>query len=125
MGRQDNNPTVTNSSIALLQERFRQLEKVKERREGKELLKLFSETQKGSSSIHLQPSGSSLQPRLVAPHRPSNHHDYSLSLGLDLANMVTDNHNTRKTTPSASSWPDGAATSRNFDNSDVDTSLHL
>lgn len=37
MGRQSNDPIVTQSSIALLQERFRQLQRVKEMREEREL----------------------------------------------------------------------------------------
>lgn len=36
MGRKDSSPKVTQSSIALLQERFRQLQRVKERREERE-----------------------------------------------------------------------------------------
>ncbi|XP_027333539.1 uncharacterized protein LOC113848283 [Abrus precatorius] len=116
MGRQDNDPTTVNSSIALLQERFRQLEKVKERREGKELLKLLSSE---TSSMRNPPSHNSQQPRLVVPHRPTLHD--SLSLGLNFTTKQGD-HNTMKSPPS---WPQGASTSRNFDSSDVDTSLHL
>lgn len=41
MGRQDSN-VVVHSSIALLQERFRQLQKVKEMREERELVRLLS-----------------------------------------------------------------------------------
>ncbi|KAK9224201.1 hypothetical protein WN944_012651 [Citrus x changshan-huyou] len=37
MGRESNDPIVTQSSIALLQERFRQLQRVKEMREEREL----------------------------------------------------------------------------------------
>ncbi|KAK2997728.1 hypothetical protein RJ639_025269 [Escallonia herrerae] len=56
MGRElSGDHTVTScSSIALLQERFRQLQKVKEMREGKELLRLFTDSERctatGSSS---------------------------------------------------------------------------
>ncbi|KAI4305663.1 hypothetical protein L6164_029015 [Bauhinia variegata] len=131
MGRHEDDPTTVNSSIALLQERFRQLEKVKERREGKELLKLFSEAQTSSSAKRFQPSESSLQPRLVDhQHRPSALHHDSLSLGLNLTNkVVNDNRSPGRGSPAVNLWADGAAatssTSRNFDNSDVDTSLHL
>ncbi|TKY57481.1 hypothetical protein E2542_SST21929 [Spatholobus suberectus] len=125
MGRQGNDPTTVNSSIALLQERFRQLEKVKERREGKELLKLLScESQRSTSStMHNPTSQNSQQPRLVVPHNRPTLHD-SLSLGLNLTNKQGD-HNAMKPTPSSNLWPQGASTSRNFDSSDVDTSLHL
>lgn len=151
MGRQDNtnnynlnnDPTMVNSSIALLQERFRQLEKVKERREGKELLKLFSSsdttshnmTNSSSANLHFQSSSPS-SPKLVIPthhtHKP-NLHD-SLSLGLNMANKLQGDdqygHSTAKTHPSNSSlWSDHAASTssmaRNFEYSDVDTSLHL
>lgn len=128
MGRQGNDPiTFVNSSIALLQERFRQLEKVKERREGKQLLKLLSSgTTSSSSSMHNPTSQDSQQPKLFTPHKPTLHD--SLSLGLNFTNKQGD-HNTMKMKPSPSSssnlWPHGASTSRNFDSSDVDTSLHL
>ncbi|KAL2316582.1 hypothetical protein Fmac_030458 [Flemingia macrophylla] len=121
MGRQGNHdPTTTvNSSIALLQERFRQLEKVKERREGKQLLKLLSS--ESTSSVMHNPTSphNSQQPRLVNPH-----HD-ALSLGLNFTNKHGADHNTMKPTPSFNLWPQGASASRNFDTSDVDTSLHL
>ncbi|KAK2378260.1 hypothetical protein P8452_49770 [Trifolium repens] len=113
MGRQDNDPTMVNSSIALLQERFRQLEKVKERREGKQLLRLLSSESNTSAS----------QQRLV-PNNRQTHHD-SLSLGLNLTSKQGD-MNTMKSSTSLSSWSHGgSSTSRNFDTSDVDTSLHL
>lgn len=116
MGRQDNDPTMVNSSIALLQERFRQLEKVKERREGKQLVRLLSS------------QNNTIQQRLVDPnHRPLYDHD-SLSLGLNLTNKQSDHQNNMKLSSSSlSPWSQGeSSTSRNFDNySDVDTSLHL
>jgi len=124
MGRQGNDPTTTlNSSIALLQERFRQLEKVKERREGKQLLKLLSSETTSSSIIHNPSSQNSHQQQMVPPlHRPTLHD--SLSLGL---NFTQGDHNTMnmKPPPSSNLWPQGAPSSRNFDTSDVDTSLHL
>ncbi|CAJ1971578.1 unnamed protein product [Sphenostylis stenocarpa] len=127
MGRHGNDPTTTvNSSIALLQERFRQLEKVKERREGKQLLKLLSSESTSSSIMHNSSSHNSQQqqqPRLAPPlHRPTLHD--SLSLGLS---FTQGDHNTMnmKPPPSSNLWPQGASASRNFDTSDVDTSLHL
>ncbi|PNX55627.1 hypothetical protein L195_g045511 [Trifolium pratense] len=114
MGRQDNDPTMVNSSIALLQERFRQLEKVKERREGKQLLTLLSSESNTLAS----------QQRLVVPNNKQTHHD-SLSLGLNLTSKQGD-MNTMKSNTSLSSWSHGgSSTSRNFDTSEVDTSLHL
>ncbi|MED6114433.1 hypothetical protein PIB30_080162 [Stylosanthes scabra] len=149
MGRQDNDPTIVNSSIALLQERFRQLEKVKEKREGKELLKLLSSSSEThdprgafSSAQNQQASSqrnnSTLQPRLMVPsHSRPGFHDDSLSLGLNLNSKqgyYDHNYTMKSSSPSSSSsssyslWssPQGASSSsRNFDSSDVDTSLHL
>lgn len=131
MGRQANDPTTTvNSSIALLQERFRQLEKVKERREGKQLLKLLS-SENTSSSIMQNPSSQNSQQhqqqqqsRMVPPlHRPILHD--SLSLGLNFSTQGDHNTMNMKPPPSSNLWPQGSPTSRNFDTSDVDTSLHL
>ncbi|KAF3443285.1 hypothetical protein FNV43_RR12967 [Rhamnella rubrinervis] len=88
MGRQNGDSAMASSSIALLQERFRKLQKVKERREEKELLKLLSETERVSSSTrHLDPTKLCSQPMMhQLPHRqktpPQDHQ--SLYLGLDL-----------------------------------------
>lgn len=112
MGRRDSDPTMVNSSIALLQERFRQLEKVKERREGKkELVRLLSSESSTSSSMQ--------------NHASSIQHD-TLCLGLNLGAQNTIKMNSPPYS-SSSPWPQpqGASTSRNFDSSDVDTSLHL
>ncbi|KAK4276363.1 hypothetical protein QN277_019320 [Acacia crassicarpa] len=110
--------TVVNSSIALLQERFRQLEKVKERREGKELLKLFSSSS-SSAAVHFQAS-----PPPPQQQPPSLVHG-SLSLGLNQPNRQARHHNT----PSPSTfWPQQGASASNFDHYsdvDIDTSLHL
>ncbi|KAL9669763.1 hypothetical protein QQ045_007312 [Rhodiola kirilowii] len=46
MAMQASDPTVCHSSIALLQERFRRLERAKEMREERELFRLLSETLK-------------------------------------------------------------------------------
>lgn len=50
MGRENHDSTMVHSSIALLQERFRQLQRVKEMREEKELKKLFTEVPKHFNS---------------------------------------------------------------------------
>ncbi|KAE8646145.1 hypothetical protein Csa_016195, partial [Cucumis sativus] len=78
MGRHNSEPTMVGTSIALLQERFRQLQKNKQRRERKELLNLLFESNRVDASImHLEPNGSSTSRDL-----DSN----SLSLGLNLEN---------------------------------------
>ncbi|KAL2493532.1 uncharacterized protein Fot_37289 [Forsythia ovata] len=69
MGRQNNDPEVVGSSIVLLQERFRQLQRLKEKREEKELVKLFVDPIQNKISFS-----------------SSNHADFQdpLALGLNL-----------------------------------------
>ena len=126
MGRQSGDATKVSSSIALLQERFRQLQKVKERREEKELMKMLSESERVSPKGHFDPSNFPLQSNLNLPHRPT-HQDQSLSLGLDLQSKQSDLC-ALSSQPLTSLWPNTTATassSKSFDNSDIDTSLHL
>ncbi|XVE78327.1 hypothetical protein DITRI_Ditri13aG0135800 [Diplodiscus trichospermus] len=119
MGRQGGDPTRVSSSIALLQERFRQLQKVRERREEKELLKLFSESKHSSPTMHHEPNRLPLQPSDQDP----------LSLGLNSQSWQTSFRAMATTSESTSSWPNSAAatssSSKHFGNSDVDTSLRL
>ncbi|KAL5794281.1 hypothetical protein ACOSP7_002875 [Xanthoceras sorbifolium] len=125
MGRQGGDSTIVNSSIALLQERFRQLERVREKREEKETLKLFNESDRVSPARRYESNKLSFQPEMILPHRPPLQEP--LSLGLDSHGKHADFR--AMTTPSSTSlWPSsphGPSTSRNFDFSDVDTSLHL
>ncbi|XP_022759858.1 uncharacterized protein LOC111306214 [Durio zibethinus] len=125
MGRQGGDPTMVSSSIALLQERFRQLQKVREKREKKELLKLFSESGRASPTMRYEPNRMSFQPEVILPYRPP--HQESFSLGLNSHSRQTDFR--AMAIPTATSlWPNSAATSstsKNLENSDVDTSLHL
>ncbi|KAJ9686872.1 hypothetical protein PVL29_015642 [Vitis rotundifolia] len=131
MGRQGSDPTMVSSSIALLQERFRQLQRVKERREEKELLKLFSESERIAPAMLLD-SGKLLsgQPETIRPYRQPLNQDF-LSLGPNSNQKVkcADSRPIKKTTPRSSSlWPvepNFVSPSNSFDSSDVDTSLHL
>ena len=137
MGRQSGDATTkVTSSIALLQERFRQLQKVKERREEKELLRMLSESERASPSGHFDPSNSPFQSTNMAfpqNNRPTPSQDQSLSLGLDLQSKQADHYATRATTTqhltsSQSLWHSStasASSSKSFDNPDIDTSLHL
>ncbi|CAK9316141.1 unnamed protein product [Citrullus colocynthis] len=89
------------TSIALLQERFRQLQKDKQRREKKELLNLLSESNRVDASImHLEPNGSS-----TSRDMDSN----SLSLGLNLQNagkqVDIDIHEARLMPGDTKFWP--------------------
>ncbi|GMI98561.1 hypothetical protein like AT4G16447 [Hibiscus trionum] len=111
MGGQGGDPTMVTSSIALLQERFRQLQKVRAKREEKELLKLFSEPDRTDSIKRYEPE-------VALPSRQPQQD--SLALGLNSLSMGIP--------ASTSLWPNSAATSsttKYYDNSDVDTSLHL
>ncbi|KAM1010362.1 hypothetical protein ACFX2I_045785 [Malus domestica] len=129
MGRQSaSDPTLVSvSSIALLQERFRQLQKVKERREEQQLLKKLSETNYQRvvcTTRHFdhQPAKFSFESDIVVPVRPSAPADHSLSLGLNLQPYSTNSwpNNTKAASAAAS------ASAKSFDNSDlIDTSLHL
>ena len=89
MGREGQDPTVLHhsSSIALLQERFRQLQRVKEMREERELLKLLSETKQFFTSSnpvttnHYEPAKLSYKPEMVIPAKsPPQPPRVSLSL---------------------------------------------
>ncbi|XP_021887104.1 uncharacterized protein LOC110806521 [Carica papaya] len=136
MGRQHNgnDPTVVSSSIALLQERFRQLQRVREKREERELLKLFSAAESERTPPgRYDPNRLSLQPppemiattttRRVQVFDP----DSSVSLGLNSQGWHPD-YRAMMVPSSSTLWPNNSSTSttsRNLDNSDVDTSLHL
>ncbi|KAJ7960265.1 SPBc2 prophage-derived uncharacterized protein yotK [Quillaja saponaria] len=111
MGREDTiDPTMVSSSIALLQERFRQLQRVKEKREEKQLLELFS-------------TQSSLQPKMnVSSHRPALYDP--LTVGINSPGKQAD-FRAVKTPSSSNLWQNTERTSSMPRNSDVDTSLHL
>ncbi|KAJ6329526.1 hypothetical protein OIU77_011075 [Salix suchowensis] len=137
MGRQNGDAAVVNSSIALLQERFRELQRIREKRQEKEILKLFASSesdQRVASAVHFDEPASKLtfQPdQVILPNRPSTPQDSLLSLGLNSqSNNKHPDFRAMKGTPS-SLWPhstgssSSSSSSRNFENSDVDTSLHL
>lgn len=76
MGRKSQDPTVVSSSIALLQERFRQLQRVKEMREERELQKMMLNEPKQFNSN----SNAFSHPELITPSRSSSPPHVSLSL---------------------------------------------
>lgn len=125
MGGQSGDPTVVSTSIALLQERFRKLQKMKEKRE-KEVLRLFSESEQIMPATSFEPARMSFQNNTIFPSRPP--HQDSLSLGLDFYSKHA-NSQSMKTSPSTKLWSSGAAAtvspSYTSERSDVDTSLHL
>ncbi|KAL7602491.1 hypothetical protein Lser_V15G24913 [Lactuca serriola] len=131
-GRQHGDPMVvgggrggggggSSSSIALLQERFRQLEKMREKREEMAVLKLLSESETNSKTKHYE--------RLVHPEEMKARSSFqeSLSLGLDLFGKKTE-HQASKTPPFRDFWSMDSvtvSTSCVHEKPDVDTSLHL
>ncbi|CAL0334559.1 unnamed protein product [Lupinus luteus] len=144
MGRESHDSTSVQSSIALLQERFRQLERVKEMREERELLKMYTEPKQFSSNMRsTYESISSLsKPELIIPSRSPPPH---VSLSLWPTTSQEDHHkstvqNTQVSQVSMNLFPTDY-THKQFmqgswkknaydwdcgsDHSDVDTSLHL
>ncbi|XP_039139940.1 uncharacterized protein LOC120277249 [Dioscorea cayenensis subsp. rotundata] len=72
MRRQSNDPTVLHSSIALLQERFRKLQKVKEMREERELLRVFTDAEAEATILdnaHYESKTWFIHPELIRPTR--------------------------------------------------------
>ncbi|GKV38435.1 hypothetical protein SLEP1_g46348 [Rubroshorea leprosula] len=63
-------PTVVHPSIALLQERFRQLERAKEMRQEKELLRMLLESRQINAAITYVPCRSLFHPELMLSHLP-------------------------------------------------------
>ncbi|KAL5700045.1 hypothetical protein ACHQM5_025544 [Ranunculus cassubicifolius] len=130
MGRQDSDLLVAHSSIALLQERFKQLEKMKEMREQRELLRLFPESaerRSGSAMHYNKPSkGRYCNPELSLSPAPSLH-----GSSLPFRQEKQRDYEDVKSLLSMNLWPTNAnrANSRTshhgYDNNEVDTSLHL
>ncbi|KAL0292950.1 UNVERIFIED_CONTAM: hypothetical protein Sradi_6964100 [Sesamum radiatum] len=120
MGRQNNDPRVVGSSIVLLQERFKQLQRLKEMREERQLLKPLPQSTDGyDEAAKLRMSFSTSG---AAFHDP-------LALGLNSIN-AHDRASRFRTTkaqgfPSAAAAAGGNGTGSFFGSVDVDTSLHL
>ncbi|KAF5746159.1 hypothetical protein HS088_TW06G00324 [Tripterygium wilfordii] len=129
MGRQNGDSTMVGSSIALLQERFRELQRVKEDREKKELRRLYSGYEPFCPWMHYdQPAKLGYQQQqemMFLPSKPSLLAD-SLSLGLKSQSNRAD-FQVMTGTSLTNSRPSVANSSKQFyfDSSDVDTTLHL
>ncbi|MFS7980039.1 hypothetical protein Hanom_Chr10g00934721 [Helianthus anomalus] len=121
----------SSSSIALLQERFRQLQKMREKREEMKVLKLLSEPETMSpTKCYERSRNSSVHPEMIY-HKPAMTAKLpfqdSLSLGLDLYGQKTELQPS-KTPPFRDFWSMDSVTVsalRVHDKPDVDTSLHL
>ncbi|GFY97705.1 hypothetical protein Acr_12g0002460 [Actinidia rufa] len=108
---------VGSSSIALLQERFRQLERVRERREKQEHLTLF---EPGKSPFQ--------QHKMIFSLFPRSPQDHALSHGLEPPTGKLGDFRTVKTGTLPNSRSTDATMMGNLnntENSEVDTSLHL
>ncbi|XP_027368648.1 uncharacterized protein LOC113874631 [Abrus precatorius] len=82
MRRKIHNPTVVHSSVVLLQERFRQLQRVKEMRKERELLKMLSTEPKhlksSNPTTNYGPTRQFFHPELIMPSKSPPHVSLSL-----------------------------------------------
>lgn len=127
MNRQSGESMVINSSIALLQERFRQLQRAREMREVKESLRLISESQQvgpTTSYNNILPTLFFHSELIIPTSQP--HQSCSSFLQHNLQSKQT-HLQVSETPPFANLWSADTIMHRstNFDDSDVDTSLHL
>ncbi|XP_030512653.1 uncharacterized protein LOC115726759 [Rhodamnia argentea] len=130
MARQSGDTKMVRSSLALLQERFEELQRAKERREQTEHMRWISEPGHPNRSASPDSSRARFQHQSSHPHllpRPTPE-DCFLSLGLNPHSQR--NHakfRTMNTMLSPNAWPNvaSAISSRSPDYSEVDTSLHL
>lgn len=130
MGNENNDPIVIQSSIALLQERFRQLQRVKAMREEKELSKVLVESPRRlSPSMQYEPATSRLffHPELILQPRPPPH--ICLSLRPNPQSKLAGFWCELDTPALMSSSPTKTLSSHGLldklDDDDIDTSLHL
>ncbi|KAH0468234.1 hypothetical protein IEQ34_003267 [Dendrobium chrysotoxum] len=121
MRRQSSEPAVLHSSIALLQERFRQLQRVKEKREEREQIRAINE------HLHLQQQQQQQPKWFVHPElmHPSSHLRNTPSFLLSKSNDFNE-FQSMEASLSLRSWPPASVIqSSNGFNEEVDTSLHL
>ncbi|KAL8144762.1 hypothetical protein AgCh_003099 [Apium graveolens] len=125
------------SSIALLQERFRQLQKMRERREEKEHHRLIypepEQTCIMPASVPSDHANMNFQKDSIFPSKTPQQESPPLHLGLELHNKHGNLQSFNNTT-SSNLWSNNAtlpasttaiSPSYNYDKWDVDTSLHL
>nr|XP_004486548.1 uncharacterized protein LOC101500259 [Cicer arietinum] len=146
MGRENHDTTIVHSSIQLLQERFRQLERVKEMREKRELKKMLNEPKQqqlinSNNIITTTPTyestrlffSSNNDELINNPSRSSSSPPHvSLSLWPTSSqvkhdDLCTTNYNTHTHAQTLqASWKNGCYDSDSAsDSSGLDTSLHL
>ncbi|XP_068338960.1 uncharacterized protein [Pyrus communis] len=134
MARQGKDGTAVHSSIVLLQERFRQLQRAKEIRQERELLRqILSESDRiCTPAAYYEPTGLFLQSGLTVSHnsKPPPHQPlYSMYLQPNLQSKQSSylqvSDETRDMGNVGSSSVPVICRTDNFDDSDVDTSLRL
>ncbi|KAK7363842.1 hypothetical protein VNO77_06001 [Canavalia gladiata] len=140
MRRKIHDPTVVHSSIVLLRERFRQLQRVKEIRKERELLKMLCTEPKhfnSNATTIYEPTSQFFHPELIIPSRSSPH--VSLSLWPTSQCMQEDNKSIIENPVSMkllsidcthaqslqASWKNNVYDWDSGSDSGVDTSLHL
>ncbi|KAE8691140.1 putative Heavy metal transport/detoxification superfamily protein [Hibiscus syriacus] len=108
------------SSIALLQERFRQLQKAKEMRQEREVLRLLSEAERINPAAPHQGPQSFFHSELILQPRPPLQGSICSQTSMHDQHQVTDPSSLSCLRPR-----DTAMHASTFSDSDVDTSLHL
>ncbi|XP_008244561.1 PREDICTED: uncharacterized protein LOC103342700 [Prunus mume] len=135
MARQGLDGTVAHSSIVLLQERFRQLQRAKEMREERELLRqmLSGSERINVPATHYEPTGLFFQsggsggltdPHYKPPPQGSMYHKPNLQ-SKDANFLQVSDDESQVLGNICSSSVSVMNRTNNFDDSDVDTSLHL
>ncbi|KAL3520290.1 hypothetical protein ACH5RR_018439 [Cinchona calisaya] len=131
MGRQNSDPAIVGSSIALLQERFKKLERIKEKREEERQLMFSDQPKRNIMPTNYSSYNNSFSDELLfLPSGPAAFDQDPLSLGLYLNSRHADYRALKIKTQSSFSFLWSAdkravKTLQICDISDVDTSLHL
>lgn len=118
MSRENCNARATNSSIALLQERFRKLQKAKELREQKEFRRLSSETLQANTAVCSEQTGLYFHSELVLPPR-------SPLQGPSYLQPIMESRKSHLTLSDMGSRETVMHRTNCVDDSNIDTSLHL
>lgn len=138
MGRRNSEAAIAGPSIALLQERFRQLQRVREKREERQLLDLFYsdhtiriDASKSGNLLRQRSNNKPVDPEIYYFSNEMNTLQDPLSLRLEL-NTKYSNYRDIRIQPGGvlQSFSDTGRggtikTPNKLDISDVDTSLHL
>lgn len=130
MARQSGDTKMVRSSLALLQERFKELQRAKERREQWDHMRWIPEPGQPNHSASPDRARARFQHQTSHPHLPLRPAPEDCFLSLGLNSHSQRNHGkfrTMNTMPSPNIWPNvtPSTLSKCPDYSDIDTSLHL